>query len=98
MSNVELAAKAKAAALKHIRNDVERGISEREIRLSHHGHSCDEYWADVGLDQRYKPGGKKYPTTKVVVSKLNGRECLFVFSLHELYVELSHPQLQLFDV
>lgn len=95
MASNELATRAREFAKRHIQNDVDRGISEHEIALSHHGHSCDTYWADIGLDQRYKPGGRQYPTSKIVISKIDGKDCLFVFSLHELYEECKSGQLSL---
>lgn len=95
MSEGDGALLARQYALEHIRQDVERGISEAEISLSRHGHACDRYWADVGLCQTYKPGGRNWPPTKVVISQINGKECLYVFSLHELYEEVRRGQLAL---
>lgn len=99
----DLTVLAHKLALQHVAVDADRGISEHAIQLSRHGHSCPSsmggefgsYTVDVGLCQTYKVGGKNWPPTKVVVSQLHGLQCLFVFSLHELYLECQRGQLAL---
>lgn len=92
---VEDIARARNFAIEHIRHDVERGVSEHSLQLSWHGSTSDERWVQIGLHEGWKPGGKFWPPSKIVVSKMDREECLFVFSLHELYQEIKGGQLSL---
>lgn len=107
----DLAIMARKLALKHIRGDVERNISEDYLRSTHARSSCgqkfvdntggDEFGAyDVGIGGYYDfgpdgRGTKQAPTSKIVVHRVCGQTVNMVFSLHELYLECQKGQLSL---
>lgn len=77
---------AYAAALEHVKRFSHNGkITEAELRKSLGRHSGDDYWADLG---GWKDG-KRIPPSKVVVTKVAGKKCMYIFPLHELYKKMQ---------
>lgn len=88
----DLAIAARELALNHIRHDAEAGLSEHYIRSTWHYAGGPDYQVHLGgRDEK----GKTIPPSKVIVEKVNGIECYFIYNLHELYLEIQSKQLTL---
>jgi len=87
---------AKEAAIDLIKYYVLRGDSYDSLRLSHMGSSGDGYSACIG---GYVWKGDKMvykgKNEEVIVTKLNKKECCFVFKLKKLYDEILSRQINL---
>lgn len=81
---------AKQAAIDLIKNYVDRGDDMEHFRHGMLGSWNDEYSAQIGGYNN----GKKYPTTKIVVYRLNGKEIDEVFDYWEIVNEIKNKQVQ----
>jgi len=64
---------------------VLRGESLEQLRRGQMGYANSEYWASIGGYMN----GKKYTTDKIIVSKINGEDCEYVFDLKDIYNEIK---------
>lgn len=83
-------AKGHECAVALIRNYVERGDDVDQFRKGGLGVSCTEYSASIGGCEEYK----KYPNTKILVTRIDGIDTLEVFCLYEIWNEVLQEKKQ----
>ena len=88
---------AKEAAIDLIKYYVKRGDSLQSLRLSHLGYFGGDYDASIGgnaLDKNYKLIHKG-KIDEIVVTELNGKECLHIYKLKKIFDEIKSGQMKL---
>lgn len=91
---------AKTVAIDFIKPYVIRGDSLESLMSGQGGEYCKTYEVQIGGYIWNKAITKmvyKAKRDEVVVSELDGKECLYVFKIHKLYDEIRSGQVSLFQ-
>ena len=86
----------KEIAINLIKYYVLRGDGLESLRSSYMGEGCSEY--DVAIHGNAWEGDKlvhQGTSDEIVVSKINGKDCCYIFKLKQLYDEIISGQMKL---
>jgi len=83
--------RAKEAAIDLIKAYVLRGDTYESLKAGCLGAYCTDYHASIGGYHEQK----KINNDKIIVEKVDGKECFYVFSLKGIMEEILRDQVQL---
>lgn len=94
-----LSIRAKNIAINFIKYYVLRGDSMESLMACSGGQFCSEYNVEIGgyiWDKAIKNLIYKGKRDEIIVSQIDGKDCLFIFKLKKLYDEIRSKQISLF--